>query len=123
MQITLFQRVIFSISGRYINSERGDPLIQEFKIALKGLKVNEPPVSASVFLVDGFEIRQLNQNLYEGRYLVRWEVLDRETGWETRMNHATKALLIRTILAISINECGEPWAIKIQAIKVLDGSY
>lgn len=118
MQITHYQRVFFQVSGRNVDAKHGDPLIAEFREALEELKVNEPPVSATVFNVDNFEIQQKNRDLFEGRYTIRWEIVDRETGWETRMNHATKALLAKAILAISLSN----HKMEIKAVDVKNGS-
>lgn len=119
MQLTHYQRVYFQVSGKGVDEKRGDPLIRDFRKRLESLKVKNPPVSASVFSVDNFEIEQKNQDLYKGKYLVRWEIVDSEVGWETRMNHQTRALLTKAILEISFSND----SLTIRATDVKDGTY
>ena len=118
MMITHYQRVFFQISGRNVDAERGNPLIAKFRKALEELTVKKDSVSAFIMTVDDFEIQQKNRDLYAGKYLIRWEISDNETGWESRMNHATKVLLINAILAIVFSH----YSMEIKAVNVKDGS-
>jgi len=118
MLITHYQRVFFQVSGRNVEAKRADPLILEYRKALQELKVKKDSVSASIMTVDDFSIRQINRDLYEGKYLVRWEITDNETGWETRMNHDTKALLSTALLAIIFSQN----KIEIKTINIKNGS-
>lgn len=119
MLITHYQRVFFQVSGRNVDAKRGNPLIRKYRKALEELKVKQSSVSAYVYDVDGFDIWQKNKDLYEGKYTIRWEITDNETGWESRMNHDTKALLMRELLAINFSR----YATRITTINIKDGSY
>jgi len=118
MQITHYQRVYFALAGRSVEAKRANPLILKYREALKELKVKKDSVSASIMTVDDFSIVQKNRDLYEGRYLVRWEIIDNETGWETRMNHSTKALLSTALLAIIFSQD----KVEIKTINIKNGS-
>lgn len=118
MMLTHYQRVYFQVSGRNVDAQRGNPLIAKFRKALEELKVKQDSVSAYIMTVDDFQIWQKNKDLYEGKYLIRWEIVDSETGWETRMNHHTKALLMKAILAISFSH----YRMEIRAFNVKSGS-
>jgi len=119
MLLTHYQRVYFTVAGRNVDSKRGDPLIAKFRKALEELEVNKDSVSATVYDVDSFEIQQKNRDLYAGKYLIRWEIVDNEVGWESRMNHHTRALLSRAILAIFFSH----YKMEIKATDVRDGTY
>lgn len=119
MLLTHYQRVYFTVAGRNVDAERGNPLIAKFRKALEELKVNQDSVSAFIMTVDNFEIQQKNRDLYAGKYLIRWEIVDNEVGWESRMNHDTRALLSKAILAIFFSH----YKMEIKATDVRDGSY
>ncbi len=65
---------IFSSTG--INPQKGNPLLEKLKKALKEFRLDHGQVVASVTVVDELETEQKNPNLVLGSYKIRLEIVD-----------------------------------------------